>query len=83
MATNPTYGTFTATLPIRTDTFNFASDFNYSVQIQQLYEAHLQIKALQNHMEVLNEKIHTLKTNLPKQIVELYEQNLTFEALKQ
>ena len=53
------------------------------MQIQHLYETQLQIKALQNHMEVLNEKVHTLKTNLPKQIVELYEQNLTFEALKQ
>lgn len=80
--TNPIYGSFTTVLPVRTDTFNFANEFNYSMKVNELYETELKIRSLLEHVKTLEHSIHSIKSSLPKQITELYEQYLTYEALK-
>lgn len=80
---NPTYGTFTSTLPIRIDTFSVANEFNFSMKIQELYDIELKIRALHEHIKSLEQTAYTIKCTLPKQIVELYDQQLVYEALKE
>jgi hypothetical protein len=59
----------------------FARQFDYSDNIAQLLTLEQQHKTVSNELEGLQQRINEMRSNLPEEIVQLYDKYRVVEAL--